>query len=72
MQRKVGTRAWRDGSTVRSMSLPAEDLRSAPNTYVSGSQLPVPPASGDPMPLASMGTCSNINIPTQTHTHTRN
>lgn len=35
-----------------------EDLSPAPSTYVRNSQLPVTSAPGEPMPLASMGTCT--------------
>lgn len=47
-----------------------EDLSPAPSTYIRDSQLPVTPAPGGPMPLASMGTCTYTHISTCAHTYT--
>lgn len=63
---------WRASSAL------LEDLRHVPSTHVrpeicsqhpkrGHSQVSVTPAPGDPTPMASLGACSHVHIPTCRH-----
>lgn len=65
-------KSWKQAGEMAELlgAVLGEDLSSTPSTCVSGSQLPGLSAPGDPMPLASKGTCAHMHTLTQTHTHT--
>lgn len=57
---------WQDGTAVQDSTALAEDPSLVPSTQSDESQMPVTPASGDPMPLGSVGPCIRVHVLSQT------